>query len=121
VLSTADRLAERTKHFSVRLLKFLRTLPQNPVTDVVVRQLAKSGTGVAANYRSTRRSRSKAEFIARLGVVVEEVDESEHWLEIARDVELASGEELEWLLAESHELRAVFVASLTTARLNQKQ
>jgi four helix bundle protein len=116
----ADLLSERAERFSVRVLKFVRTLAREPATDGVARQLARSGPGVSSNYRSTRRARSRAEFIARLGIVVDEADESEHWLSVLKKSELASGAELDWLLGEIGELRAVFSKSLTTARLNHQ-
>jgi len=102
------------------VLKFVRTLSREPAVDGVARQLARSGPGVSSNYRSTRRARSRAEFIARLGVVVDEADESEHWLSVLMKSGLASGAELEWLLRESGELRAIFAKSLTTARQNHQ-
>src|SRR3989442_2562988 len=68
--SEADALAERLQHFAVRVLKFVRTLPRDPATDGVARQLARSGPGVSSNYRSARRARSRAEIIARLAVVL---------------------------------------------------
>jgi len=117
----ADLLAERAERFSVRVLKCVRTLPREPSADGVARQLARSGPGVSSNYRSARRARSRAEFISRLGVVVNEADESEHWLAVLTKSGLASGAELDWLLHESGELRAIFAKSLTTARLNHRQ
>ena len=75
---------------------------------------------MSANYHSAGRARSRDEFIARLGVVVDEADESVHWLTVLRDSALAAGKELEWLIAESGELRAIFSASLSTARRNHR-
>jgi four helix bundle protein len=86
----------------------------------VARQLARSVPSVSANYRSARRARSRAEFIARLGIVVDEADESEHWLAVLKKSELGSGSELDWLLRESGELRAIFSKSLMTARENHQ-
>ena len=120
VPSPADLLSERAERFAVRVLKFVRTFPREPAADGVARQLARSGPGVSSNYRSTRRARSRAEFIARLGVVVDEADETEHWLSVLKKSELASGSELEWLLQESGELRAIFSKSLMTARQNHQ-
>ena len=76
---------------------------------------------MSANYYATCRSRSRAEFVAKLGVVLEEADETEHWLDVLRFGELASGPELEWLRNESRELRAVFNASVKTARANYSE
>ena len=118
--SEADALRARCKRFAVRVLRFVRTLSHDTPLDTVGRQLARSGCGVSANYHSAGRSRSRAEFIARLGVVVDEADESEHWLVVLRDGRLAAGEELDWLLGEAGELRAIFSASLSTARRNHR-
>ena len=107
VASQADLLQERAERFAVRVLQFVRALSRNPTTDGVARQLGKSGPSVSANYRSARRARSRAEFVARLGIVVDETDESEHWLSMLRDAGLADGPELEWLLRESRELREI--------------
>ena len=120
VPSQADELTLRAKRFAVRTLRFIRTLPHEITTDSVARQLARSAPSVSANHRSARRARSRAEFIARLALVVDEADESEHWLSILRDGGMSSGDELEWLLNESRQLRAIFQRSLTTARLNVK-
>jgi four helix bundle protein len=114
--SPADLLQERAEAFAVRVIQLVRRLPRNPATDGIARQLGRSGPSVSANYRSARRSRSRAEFIARLGVVVDEADESEHWLAILKKSDLMTGSEVDWLLRESGELRAIFGKSLGTAR-----
>ena len=121
VATQADELAERVRRFAVRALKFVRTLPRDPSTEAVARQLAKSAPGESANYRAARRARSPAEFVAKIGTVAEEADESEHWLDVLRESGAASGSEFNWLLRESRELRAIFVASATTARANYRR
>ena len=73
------------------------------------------------NYRSATRGRSRAEFIAKLGIVVEEADESVDWLELIAQVELACGAELMWLLGESKELLAIFGKSQKTAKDNRQR
>lgn len=82
------------------------------------RGLARSGSGVASNYPATRRARSRVEFVARLAVVVEEADESVHWLEQMHATGIASGEPLDWLVDEARQLRAIFARSLATAKKN---
>jgi four helix bundle protein len=109
----------RSSHFAIRILRFVWTLPRDPASDAVARQLARSGTSTAANYRAARRARSRAEFIAKLCLVVEEADETEGWLAMLRDANLAAGGELEWLSSEAAQLRAIFVASRKTARANR--
>jgi len=119
--SQAQALRVRAKQFATRALQFVHSLPRHTAIDAVARQLAKSAPSVSANYHSAGRARSRDEFIARLGVVVDEADESVHWLTVLRDGGLAEGEELEWLIAESGELRAIFSASLSTARRNHRR
>jgi four helix bundle protein len=114
----AAALSQRAREFAVRLIRFLRTLPLDPVTRELTRQLVKAGSGVSANYHATCRARSRAEFIAKLGIVVEEADETEHWLHLLIETGIASGSEVEWLDTEAHELRAIFKASVDTARRN---
>jgi len=79
----------------------------------------RSGPSVSANYRSARPARARTEFIARLGVVVDEADESEHWLSMLKNAGMAAGRELDRLLQESGELRAIFGKCLGTARANR--
>ena len=114
----AQRLRERVKRFTVRLLRFVRTLPSDIATVTVARQLARAGSGASANYRAACRARSRAEFIAKLGTVVEEIDEAEHWLDVLKEGELTAGTDLDWLRGEASELRAIFKTSLDTARAN---
>jgi len=78
--SQADQLAMRVKVFADRVIKFVRSLPKEPRLEHVFTQLIDSSTAQSANYRAARRARSRKEFVARLGLVVEEADESENWL-----------------------------------------
>jgi four helix bundle protein len=81
----SEELRIRTKSFAVRIVKLFRSLPRTEEARVIGRQLLRSGTSVAANYRAVCRSRSRAEFIAKVGVVVEEADETVLWLELLVD------------------------------------
>ena len=87
---------------------------------LIRKQLFRSGTSVGANYRAACRGRSKADFIAKLGVVLEEADESLYWLEILAETQIVKPELVAPLLKEANELVAIFVASLNTARNNQR-
>jgi len=124
-----EGLRQRARRFAVRLVKFLRQLPRDPVTTEIVRQLARSGPAVSANYRAACRGRSRREYIARLGIVVEEADETEHWLLVLIESEIASGLEVEHLYDEACQLlydeacqlRAIVKASHDTARANDEQ
>ena len=120
-MACADELRERAKGFAVRALKFVKTLSLDTATAAVARQLAKSAPSVSANYHSAGRARSRSEFIARLCVVADEADETVGWLEMLKRSGLSAGPELDWLLGESRELRAIFVQAVVTARLNNKK
>jgi four helix bundle protein len=115
----AEVLKARTKRFALDVIRFVNGLPKMLATEVMGRQLLKAGTSVAANYRSACRSRSHAEFTARIGVVLEEADESELWLELLDEAELRGVNVPPPLLQESRELRSIFSASNLTARSAQ--
>ena len=111
-------LRERTMRFAVRSVKFCRTLPETWEARRMAGQLIDSATSVAMNYRAAGRGRSRAEFIAKLGLVVEDSDESVGWLELIARLELSSEPELMWLTGESQELLAIFGKSQITAKEN---
>jgi len=106
----------RTKQFALRILKLCDNLPRTKAADVISRQLLRSGTSVAANYRAAQRARSKAEFIAKLGIVEEEVDASCFWLEMLVDAEIVKEALLDDLRSEAEQLTKITVASINTAR-----
>jgi four helix bundle protein len=124
VSSKANALATRLKRFATRIVIFARAMPTDPSSQVLTKQLTGSGTAQSANYHAARRGRSRAEFIAKLGVAVEEADETEHWLAVIRDAHIMSTgagvRELDWLLDEARQLRAILVASVRTARANHR-
>ena len=112
-----EQLKERTMQFAVDVLRLINTLPRSIAAEVIGRQLAKSATSVTANYRATCNARSRAEFIARLGIVVEEADESVCWLDLSIRARIVSVEAAP-LRNEAVELRSIFAKSLGTARAN---
>ena len=81
----AEELKQRSKLFAISVIKLSRKFPRSEEARVIARQLLKSATSVAANYRATCRARSKAEFIAKVGIVVEEADETVFWLELVEE------------------------------------
>ncbi len=87
---------------------------------LIRKQLFRSGTSVGANYRAACRGRSKADFVAKLGIALEEADESLYWLEILAETQIVKRELVAPVLKEANELVAIFVASLNTARSNQR-
>ena len=110
-----QELKSRTKTFALRVIKLVGALPDGSVARTIGNQLVRSGTSVGANYRAACRGRSKAEFIAKLGIVVEEADETGYWLELVIDGQLLAANLVESLLQEANELTAIMVASRKTA------
>lgn len=111
-----DHLKQRTKTFALRLIRLYRALPRKTEAEVIGRQMLRSGTSVAANYRAVCRSRSQAEFASRMGIVAEEADETLLWLELLVESDLLPRSRMEPLLKEANELLAIFSASRKTAR-----
>lgn len=119
-MTRPEELRERTKRFAMRIVRLFRSLPRTPDAQVMGKQLLRSGTSVAANYRAVCRARSRAEFIARMGMVVEAADESLFWLEMLHDNKVLEPARLEPLLDEAKELTAIFTASEETAKARRK-
>jgi len=112
----AEQIKRRAKQFALRIIRLFRALPRAAEAQVIGRQLLRSGTAVAANYRAVCRARSKAEFVAKIGVVVEEIDETVFWLEMLVEAGIVRANRMEPLLKEANELLAIFAASQRTAR-----
>ena len=110
----------RTKEFALRIIKLVGALPKNVEGRAIANQLVRSGTSVAANYRGTCRARSRTEFVAKLGVVLEEADETQLWLELIVDSGLLPVKRIEPLLQEAGESVAIFVSSRKSASSNLK-
>lgn len=115
----SEELKKRTKQFALRIIKMYRSLPKTEEAKIIGRQVLRSGTSVAANYRAVCRARSKAEFIAKIGIVVEEADETVFWLELLVESEIVSTIKMKDLLQEANELLAIFAASQFTAKRNK--
>ncbi len=120
-MSKPEELRDRTKRFALRVIRLFRALPRSSDAEIMGKQLLRCGTSVAANYRSVCRARSKKEFISRIGVVVEEADESVFWLEMLEESGVFRGQKIEPLLKESRELTAIFTAAERTAKNRKKQ
>jgi len=115
-LEKAKELQARTKTFALRIIRMFRRLPKTEEAKIMGRQVLRSGTSVAANYRAVCRARSKAEFAAKPGVVVEEADETVFWLELLVESGIVPEERARGLIDEAKELLAIFVVSRRTAR-----
>jgi four helix bundle protein len=114
-LDRHQELRKRTKDFALRIIRMCRTIPSTRETDIIHNQILRSATGMAANYKAVGLARSKAEFISKLGVVVEEADETVFWLELLGDSGIVRASRLRELLAEENQLVAIFLASRKTA------
>ena len=116
---TERELLARTKQFALRIFTLVGALPKTIQGRAVAAQLIRSGTSVAANYRAACRARSKPEFIAKLGVVEEEADESAFWLKLIMETNLLSASKMEPLLSEASEIVAIMASSKKTATKSQ--
>ena len=113
-------LKDRTKQFALKIMALVDALPKTTSSAAIGRQIIRSGTSVGANYRAACRGRSKAEFISKLGIVVEEADETIFWLELIIEGGLLPEGKVSPLLKEADELTAIFVSSIKTSQRNQK-
>ena len=112
-------LKERTKVFALRILKLVAALPKSPEGRIIAGQIGRSGTAVGANYRASCRARSKAEFIAKIGIVEEEADETAYWLELIAGSGMMPAVKVAPLLQEADELTAIMASSRITTTRNR--
>jgi four helix bundle protein len=115
---TQDELKKRTKQFGLRIIRLVESLPNTKTAGMIGNQLFRCGTSVGANYRAACRGISKAEFIAKLGIIEEEADESAYWLEMLVEAKIIKLGLVRELLAETEELTAIIAKSRLTARRN---
>ena len=116
----ASELKDRTKKFAHRCVKLGMSLPEDSLGKHLRNQLIRCSTSVAANYRATCLSQSKKSFIAKISIVIEEVDETSFWLEFIIDEGIFSSEKIGSLLDEANELTSIFIASRKTAENNNQ-
>jgi len=112
----SEILRDRTKRFALRIVGMYRALPRTEEARIIGKQVLRSGTSIGANYRAACRARSRAEFVAKLGVVLEEADETAFWLDLLRDTGIFPDRRLQGLIREANELVSIFVASMRTAK-----
>jgi len=111
-----QELSARTKSFALRTMRMPDALSKTGAGNVVGHQILRSATSAAANHRAAGRARSKAEFIAKIGIVIEEADETVLWLELLAEGNVLPAAKLEGLLTEARQLLAIFSASGRTAK-----
>ena len=111
-----EQMRARTKDFAKKVISLCRELPATQEGRLIGTQFFRSGTSVGANYRAACRARSKADFISKLSIVLEETDESLYWMEILNENKIVNSKLLTGLMEEAKELIAIFVSSLNTAK-----
>ena len=117
-MQRSNDLLARTKQFALATIRFCEALPKDDTSRVIGRQLLRSGTSVGANYRAAHRAKSKADFISKMGTVLEEADESAYWIELLSDAGKVDSATSTPLHREADELVAIAVSSINTARRN---
>lgn len=111
-----DAVRTRTKQFALRVMRLVRSLPNTPEGRVIGSQVLRSGTAIGANYRAAGRGRSRAEFAAKIGIVLEEADETVYWLELLVEGGVVPQKRMEALLCEAEELVKIFATMKGTLR-----
>lgn len=117
-IESPEDLRQRTRKFASRVIRLYQVLPHTGEAHVIGMQLLRSATSVGANYRAACRGRSRSEFASKLGIVVEEADETIYWLELLEENNIVPPNKLKDLVKEAHELTAIFTAARTTTRNN---
>jgi four helix bundle protein len=113
-------MKDRTKTYAKEIIRICRLLPNNREGRLIGNQIFRSGTSVAANYRAACRARSNAEFVAKLGIVEEEADETLFWLELIDEMKILDNQKINSTMQESNEIISIVVASIKTARKRKK-
>jgi len=117
----ADDLKKRTKQFALRILKLVAALPNTLAGKTIGEQLVRAGTSVGSNYRAACRGRSRAEFVAKIGVVEEEADESAFWMELIIEGALLTQKRVQPVLNEAKDLAKIMAKSRKTASVGSKR
>lgn len=115
-----EQLKLRCKLFALSVIQMTERLPRKNATFPICNQVIRSSTSIGANYRAALRARSRLEFLAKLGIVEEEADETLYWLELIKDSGLADSIIIEPIWEECNELLSIFVATIKTTKENQK-
>jgi len=110
-------LAGRTKQFALHVIRLFGALPKRTECEVIGKQLLRSGTSVAANYREACRARTKLELVSKLSIVLQELDETQLWFELLIESDLVKSEKLQPLHDEADELIRIMIASIRTTKL----
>src|SRR5512136_2802540 len=114
-----EQMRNRTKEFAKQIVTLCRQLPENREGRLIGNQIFRSGTSVGSNYRAVCRARSKADFTAKIGLVLEEADETLYWLELIDETKIMIDGGLEEIKKEPNELVAIFVSTVNKARMRK--
>jgi four helix bundle protein len=118
---SVEDFRKRTFEFGIRVVRLVQALAKTDAGHVIGNQLLRSGTSVDANYRAAARARSRAEFVAKMGIVEEECDEALYWIDMLVELQLINANRTRDLRTEANEILAIVVASIRTARRNNKR
>ncbi|MCI0442831.1 four helix bundle protein [bacterium] len=113
-------LKNRTKTFALRIIRVVEALPTGRLCEILGRQILRAGTSVGANYRAACRARSNPDFLSKMGIVEEELDECLYWMELLADAKIMEVSRLKNLEKEANELLSITVSSIKTARSNSR-
>jgi four helix bundle protein len=113
---TSDEFKKRTKAFALRVIRLVDSLPRSRTAGTIGGRLLRAGTSVGANYRAACRAKSAADFIAKMGIVEEESDESAYWMELLIEAGIAKESRVSGLLGEANEILSMVIASIKTSR-----
>lgn len=113
-------LKSRTKRFALAMMRLCESLPQSRASDIIIRQLIRSATSVGANYRAACRGRSKPDWISKLGIVLEEIDESQYWIELLVEAGMLNKEKGDAAIKEADEILSMVASSIKTSKINPK-
>ena len=113
---TTEELKERFRKFSVCIIRMVNSLPNTISGNAIAKQIVRSGTSPAANYRAACLAKSNKDFLNKLKMVEEEIDETEHWLSLIIDADLLPADKVQSLLDESVELKRIIIRSITTIK-----
>ncbi len=119
-IAESEVLRTRTKKFALAIIRLCEGLPKGLTASVIGKQLIRCGTSVGANYRAACCGKSKPDFIAKLAIVHEEIDECQYWLELLIESKLVAQDKGEAAIKEASEILYIVIASLKTARENLK-
>jgi len=120
-MGKSGRLQERTKQFALMIIRLYSVLPRSPEAQVIGKQLLRSGTSVGAQNREAQRGRSSAEFVSKLQGALQELDETQYWLELLQESGIVQPQSIHEVLQETNELIAMHIASVNTVKYGKKQ